>query len=213
MQSPPDSFCGPSLEKWRLYPLQTQAACQVRGGERTLPILPGTGRGTSEAGGGAQAVCPVGEAARCGRVARKRRSFGLALRKPPVPLHHPSGGPPPPLGEDRLCPLPPETCRSVAMFAKDIMAKKCPPETRRFPADRLSSPGKLGGRGVGLRVPGRKGRQAANWFIVLSLPAAFRAASPTKYSLWSSPMSLPDMFWCFTQAMPSRISLRWTPLT
>ncbi|AJA08400.1 hypothetical protein SKP52_07395 [Sphingopyxis fribergensis] len=44
--------------------------------------------------------------------------------------------------------------------------------------------------------------QAANWFIVLSLPAAFSAASPAKYSLWSSPMSLPDIFWCFTQAMP-----------
>lgn len=41
-----------------------------------------------------------------------------------------------------------------------------------------------------------------NWFIVLSLPAAFRAASPLKYSLWSSPMSEPDMFWCLTQAMP-----------
>ncbi len=33
-----------------------------------------------------------------------------------------------------------------------------------------------------------------NWFIVLSLPAAFSAASPLKYSLWSSPMSEPDMF-------------------
>ena len=41
-----------------------------------------------------------------------------------------------------------------------------------------------------------------NWFIVLSLPAAFRAASPLKYSLWSSPMSEPDMFWCLTQAIP-----------
>lgn len=41
-----------------------------------------------------------------------------------------------------------------------------------------------------------------NWFMVLSLPAAFRAASPLKYSLWSSPMSEPDMFWCLTQAMP-----------
>ncbi len=52
-----------------------------------------------------------------------------------------------------------------------------------------------------------------NWFIVLSLPAAFSAASPLKYSLWSSPMSEPDMFWCLTQAMPWRISLRCTPAT
>src|SRR3546814_11355945 len=34
--------------------------------------------------------------------------FSLARRKPPVPLHHPTGGPPPPAGEDRLCPLPAE---------------------------------------------------------------------------------------------------------
>ncbi len=54
---------------------------------------------------------------------------------------------------------------------------------------------------------------AANWFIVLCAPPAFNAASPAKYSLWSSPMSEPDMFWCFTQAIPSRISLRCTPLT
>lgn len=26
---------------------------------------------------------------------------GHALRKPPVPFHHPSGGPPPPAGEER----------------------------------------------------------------------------------------------------------------
>ena len=53
----------------------------------------------------------------------------------------------------------------------------------------------------------------ANWPIVLWTPPAFRAASPAKYSLWSSPMSEPDMFWCFTQAMPWRISWRWTFLT
>jgi hypothetical protein len=45
---------------------------------------------------------------------------------------------------------------------------------------------------------------------VLWTPPAFRAASPAKYSLWSSPMSEPDMFWCFTQAMPWRISWRCT---
>ena len=44
-------------------------------------ILPGTGRGTSEAGGGAQAIS--------------------AASDPHLPLHHPSDGPPPPLGEDR----------------------------------------------------------------------------------------------------------------
>jgi hypothetical protein len=50
---------------------------------------------------------------------------------------------------------------------------------------------------------------AANWLMVLLAPPAFRAASPAKYSLWSSPMSEPDMFWCFTVAMPWRISWRW----
>ncbi len=52
-----------------------------------------------------------------------------------------------------------------------------------------------------------------NWFIVLSLPPALRAASPAKYSLWLSPMSEPAMFWCRTVAMPSRISRRCTPRT
>ncbi|SNT28468.1 cysteine desulfurase [Sphingopyxis indica] len=47
-------------------------------------ILPGTGRGTSEAGGGA----PSGT-----------RSTDTS-RKPPVPLHHPADGPPPRSGED-----------------------------------------------------------------------------------------------------------------
>ncbi|HEV7340921.1 MAG TPA: RNB domain-containing ribonuclease [Sphingopyxis sp.] len=49
-------------------------------------ILPGTGRGTSEAGGGAGEANPTPEAS----------------RKPPVPLHHPADGPPPPVGEDLL---------------------------------------------------------------------------------------------------------------
>ncbi len=52
-----------------------------------------------------------------------------------------------------------------------------------------------------------------NWFIVLCAPPALRAASPAKYSLWVSPMSLPAMFWCLTVAIPPRISRRWTPLT
>ena len=72
------------------------------GGERTSPILPGTGRGTSEAGGGARAVDLAGEVTRHRVVARNEWLVGLASRKPPVPLHHPSGGPPPPLGEDRF---------------------------------------------------------------------------------------------------------------
>ena len=73
-----------------------------------------------------------------------------------------------------------------------------------------TSAGHNGPRTVG---HGGRGGYAANWFIVLWTPPAFSAASPAKYSLWSSPMSLPDMFWCFTQAMPSRISRRCTPLT
>ena len=46
--------------------------------------------------------------------------------------------------------------------------------------------------------------------MVLCAPPAFSAASPAKYSLWSSPTSEPAMFWCFTQAMPWRISWRCT---
>jgi tRNA pseudouridine55 synthase len=52
----------------------------------SLTILPGTGRGTSEAGGGARAD----------------ERFVEASRNPPVPLHHPPDGPPPRAGEDRL---------------------------------------------------------------------------------------------------------------
>ena len=33
-----------------------------------------------------------------------------------------------------------------------------------------------------------------NWLEVLLAPPALRAFSPAKYSLWSSPMSEPDMF-------------------
>ncbi|WP_089214401.1 ribonuclease R family protein [Sphingopyxis indica] len=50
------------------------------------PILPGTGRGTSEAGGGA----PSGKRA------------AETSHKPHVPLHHPADGPPPRAGEDLL---------------------------------------------------------------------------------------------------------------
>ena len=50
------------------------------------PILAGTGRGTSEAGGGA----------RSGKRATETSC------KPPVPLHHPADGSPPPAGEDVL---------------------------------------------------------------------------------------------------------------
>lgn len=46
--------------------------------------------------------------------------------------------------------------------------------------------------------------------MVLCAPPAFSAASPAKYSLWSSPMSEPAMFWCLTHAIPWRISSRWT---
>jgi tRNA pseudouridine55 synthase len=50
----------------------------------SLEILPGTGRGTSEAGGGA----PSGQ------------SSADTSRKPLVPLHHPADGPPPRAGEE-----------------------------------------------------------------------------------------------------------------
>ncbi len=56
-------------------------------------ILPGTGRGTTAGGGGAQASIPDLEASDLGH----------------VPLHHPSDGPPPPVGEEftRLVPVRP----------------------------------------------------------------------------------------------------------
>ena len=47
-------------------------------------FLPGTGRGTTEGGGGAGAANPTSE----GR------------ESPHVPLHHPADGPPPPVGEE-----------------------------------------------------------------------------------------------------------------
>jgi 2-polyprenyl-6-hydroxyphenyl methylase / 3-demethylubiquinone-9 3-methyltransferase len=50
-----------------------------------LAFLPGTGRGTSEAGGGARAEAPNSE------------SESISA----VPLHHPSDGPPPRAGEDQ----------------------------------------------------------------------------------------------------------------
>jgi cysteine desulfurase len=56
---------------------------EVLGGE----VFPGTGRGTSEAGGGAGAEFPGSE--------------GRSLS--PVPLHHPADGPPPRSGEDLFC--------------------------------------------------------------------------------------------------------------
>jgi len=58
-----------------------------------------------------------------------------------------------------------------------------------------------------------KTRTQPNWFMVFSSPPALRAASPEKYSLWSSPMSEPAMFWCLTQAIPWRISWRCTLAT
>src|SRR6478735_1027724 len=67
--------------------------------------------------------------------------------------------------------------------------------------------------GLHFGLHGLSPQPASNWFIVLLVPAALSAASPAKYSLWSSPMSEPAMFWCFTQAMPWRISWRCTPRT
>ena len=54
-------------------------------------ILPGTERGTTEGGGGAGASW---------------RTLSRPKRKPGVPLHHASRGPPPRAGEDRQRPLP-----------------------------------------------------------------------------------------------------------
>ena len=79
----------------------------------------------------------------------------------------------------------------------------------------LGPPSKQNGPGHAARAvrqPSLPGYQA-NWFIVLCAPPALSAASPAKYSLWSSPMSDPAMFWCRTQAMPWRISCRCTPIT
>ncbi len=63
------------------------ADVNASGWDSTLEFLPGTGRGTSEAGGGVQAGI--------------RDLAGQCRREHPrVPLHHPADGPPPPLGED-----------------------------------------------------------------------------------------------------------------
>ncbi len=58
--------------------------CDVLGRALDSVILPGTGRGTSEAGGGASGAAPMDN----------RSDRGGS------PLHHPADGPPPPVGED-----------------------------------------------------------------------------------------------------------------
>ena len=87
-------------------------------GERDIGLpgesefLPGQGRGTSEAGGGAQAGCPDGE-------------VGGSLR---VPLHHPADGPPPPVGEDLARPALPSsrhnqwTREKMVVFLRELAA-------------------------------------------------------------------------------------------
>ncbi len=69
--------------RFRLSTAQKKRLMSAAGRE----ILPGTGRGTSAAGGGAQASAPD--------LAGQHRP-----ELPPVPLHHPADGPPPPVGED-----------------------------------------------------------------------------------------------------------------
>src|SRR3546814_19038418 len=46
--------------------------------------------------------------------------FSLARRKPPVPLHHPTGGPPPPQGEDRVYPLPVVSCPLSPFVSNEV---------------------------------------------------------------------------------------------
>ena len=59
--------------------------CDVLGRALDSVVLPGTGRGTSVAGGGASGAGPMDNSSDRGR----------------SPLHHPADGPPPPVGEDR----------------------------------------------------------------------------------------------------------------
>ena len=49
---------------------------------------------------------------------------------------------------------------------------------------------------------------AANWFMVLACPPAFRARSPPTISLNVSPRSEPTSCWCLTAETPRRISSR-----
>jgi tRNA (guanine37-N1)-methyltransferase len=65
------------------------AAVDFAQAEMTKKILPSTGRGTSEAGGGAQA--------------ESNDVKGGSI--PPVPLHHPADGPPPRAGEELVAPV------------------------------------------------------------------------------------------------------------
>src|SRR3546814_5166978 len=60
----------------------------------------------------------------------------------------------------------------------EVLGRKHRPGTRRFGS----------GGFVLCHVRSPAGRAYANWFIVLWAPPAFNAASPAKYSLWSSPM-------------------------
>jgi tRNA (guanine37-N1)-methyltransferase len=59
--------------------------CDVLGRALDSVVFPGTGRGTSVAGGGASGAGPMDNSSDRGR----------------SPLHHPADGPPPPVGEDR----------------------------------------------------------------------------------------------------------------
>src|SRR3546814_9613899 len=87
----------------------------------SLSILPGTGRGTSEAGGGAGAGVRSADPS----------------RNPPVPLHHPADGPPPRSGGE------PDTITLTAHVTKGTYIRR--------PARDLARARGTGGQGTKLR--------------------------------------------------------------
>jgi tRNA pseudouridine55 synthase len=84
----PPAFSAIKIDGQRAYDLARKGeAVEMKARSVTvhsLTILPGTGRGTSEAGGGARAGMRSADPS----------------RNPPVPLHHPADGPPPRSGEE-----------------------------------------------------------------------------------------------------------------
>ena len=104
------------------------------------PILPGTGRGTSEAGGGAQASGP--DPAMSG--------------SPRVPLHHPADGPPPRAGEDQAARALAYTSAAQPRSTACSSAAKASPRSQagKSPPSRSKAARSLG---VGSR-PGRRWR-------------------------------------------------------
>ena len=89
-----------SLEDWpeKVRLMQENWIGKSQGLEFSFQILPGTGRGTVEDGGGDSPPAPNHEA---------------------NPLHHPADGPPPPVGEDRLAVY---TTRPDTIFGASFVA-------------------------------------------------------------------------------------------